>query len=149
MVNPRSGRLGREISGLNPGYGAWAMATGIMSTGLALYGEHAPSEVLLVIACAAFALLLVAYTWRIVGYWPQALAGARNPSRAFGYFSLVAATNVVAVRLALAHHSPATLVLGAASVPLWLILTYAIPGAMFELAPRSSVDLVLPDKFAR
>ena len=61
MVNPRSGRLGREISGLNPGYGAWAMATGIMSTGLALYGEHAPSEVLLAIACAAFALLLVAY----------------------------------------------------------------------------------------
>jgi len=47
MVNPRSGRLGREISGLNPGYGAWAMATGIMSTGLALYGKHAPSEVLL------------------------------------------------------------------------------------------------------
>lgn len=94
------------------------------------------------IACAAFALLLVPYTWRIVGYWPQALAGARNPSRAFGYFSLVAATNVVAVRLALAHHSPVTLVLGAASVPLWLILTYTIPGAMFELAPRSSVDLV-------
>ena len=47
MVNPRSGRLGREISGLNPGYGAWAIATGIMLTGLAQYGEHAPSEVLL------------------------------------------------------------------------------------------------------
>ncbi len=41
----------------------------------------------------------------------------RNPSRAFGYFRLVAATNVLAVRLALDHHVTAW-VLGALTVPL-------------------------------
>lgn len=106
------------------------MATAIMSTGLFLFGHRALSDLLLAIAWAAFALLLVAYTWRFVAYRRQALADARNPSRAFGYFSLVAATNVVAVRLALDHDSSVTLVLGAASVPLWVVLTYAILGAM-------------------
>jgi hypothetical protein len=56
--------------------------------------------------------------------------GDGDPSRAFGYFSLVAATNVLAVRLSLDDQSPATLVLGAASVPLWIVLTYAVLGAM-------------------
>ena len=128
-------RLEREIAELNPGYGAWVMATGVVSTGLALFGDGVLSDVLLVVACAAFALLLVAYTWRIVGYWPRALADARNPSEGFGYFSMVAATDVLAVRLALAHHASTALVLGAASVPLWLILTYAILGAMV-IGPR-------------
>lgn len=124
------GRLRQEIAELNPGYGAWVMATGVVSTALSIFGQRTLSTVLLVIACAALALLLVAYTWRFVAYRPQALADARNPSRAFGYFSLVAALNVLAVRFALDHHVSATAVLGAVSVPLWLILTFAVLGAM-------------------
>ncbi|HLI58523.1 MAG TPA: tellurite resistance/C4-dicarboxylate transporter family protein [Solirubrobacteraceae bacterium] len=129
-MSATAGRLRREIAALSPGYGAWVMATGIVSTGLALVREAALSDALFVIACLAFALLLVAYVWRAVGYRQRALADARDPSRAFGYFSMVAAANVIAVRLALARDPTAALVLGAASVPVWLVLTYGILGAM-------------------
>ncbi|GGP03009.1 hypothetical protein LDL08_12150 [Nonomuraea glycinis] len=51
-----------------------------------------------------FAVLLAAYVWRLVAYPRRALADARGPGRAFGYFSLVAAPNVLGIRLALDHH---------------------------------------------
>jgi tellurite resistance protein TehA-like permease len=130
MTSPTGGRLRREIADLNPGYGAWVMATAIVSTGFDLFGLRALSEALLWVAAAAFALLLVAYTWRLLAHRRRMLADARDPSRAFGYFSLVAATNVLGVRLGLDDHLTVALALGAASVPLWLLLTYAIPGAM-------------------
>jgi len=123
-------RLREEIVALNPGYGAWVMATGIVSTGLALFGHDVLSDVVLGIACTALVLVVIADVWRFARYRRQALADAADPSRAFGYFSLVAAVNVVAVRFALAHHASIALVLGAVSVPVWVALTYAILGAM-------------------
>jgi hypothetical protein len=123
-------RLDREISGMNPGYGTWVMATGIVWTGLGIFGYPMLSEVLLGLAAAALVALLLAYGARVAGYRAQALADARNPARAFGYFSVVAAFNVVGLRLARDHHHLVMLVLGLVSVPFWLVLTYAIPGAM-------------------
>lgn len=123
-------RLRSEIADLNPGYGASVMATGIVSTGFALFGYQALSGALLWVTAAAFAAVLVACTCRVVGYWRRAVADASDPSRAFGYFSLVAAANVLGVRLAANHDLLATVVLGAASIPLWLLLTYVIPGAL-------------------
>lgn len=123
-------RLHQEVADLNPDYGAWVMATAIVSTGFAMFRRGVLSHVLFVFALVASAALLVAYVWRLVGYRQRALADARDPSRAFGYFSLVAAIDVVAVRFALNHDPTVTLVLGATSAPLWLFLTYGIPGAM-------------------
>lgn len=123
-------RLRREIAELDPGYGAWVMATGIVSTGLALFGRRTLSDILLVVACAALALLTVAYAWRCAAYWSKVLADVRDPSRAFGYLSLVAALNVLAVRFALSGRPTVTVVLGAASVPLLVGLTYGILGIM-------------------
>lgn len=123
-------RLRQEVAALDPGYAAWVMSTAIVSTGFAQFDEPALSDILLVVSCIAFALLLVGYTWRFVSYRARVLADARDPSRAFGYFSLVAAADVVAVRFAFSHDPTVALVLGAASVPLWLLLTYGIPGAM-------------------
>jgi hypothetical protein len=123
-------RIRQEIADLHPGYAAVVMATGIDSTGLALFGWHVLSAVLLVVAIVAFAVLLLAYAWRAVGYPRRVLADARDPGRAFGYFTIVAALNVVGTRLALDHHLVAGAALGLASVPAWLVLTYAIPGAL-------------------
>jgi tellurite resistance protein TehA-like permease len=120
--------LRREIAALNPGYAALVMASGIVSTGLALFGWSVLSESLLVVTAVAFVLLLVAYVWRAVVYPRRVLSDARDPAKAFGYFTLVAAPNVLGMRLALDHHLLAAVVLGLASVPAWLLLTYAIPG---------------------
>jgi tellurite resistance protein TehA-like permease len=125
-----SDRLRQEISELDPGYGAWVMATGIVSTGLALFGRRMLSDVLLLVACVALAVLAVAYAWRFVAFRSRLLADARDPSKAFGYLSLVAALDVVAVRFALSGRPSVTLVLGAASVPLLVALTYGILGVM-------------------
>jgi tellurite resistance protein TehA-like permease len=125
-----TGRLRRGIADLHPAYCALVMATGIVSTGLALFGRQVLSDVLLVVAAVAFVLLVAAYAWRTVAFPARVLADARNPARAFGYFSLVSAPNVLANRLALDGHLLATAALAAASVPLWLVLTYAVPGSM-------------------
>jgi tellurite resistance protein TehA-like permease len=125
----------RQVVDLDPGYAAWVMATGIVSTALALFGQRLFATVLLAAALAASGILLVAYPWRLVSFRQRALDDARNPSTAFGYFTLVAAANVIGIRFAVGHHPLPALVLGAISIPLWLLLTYAIPGYMM-IGPR-------------
>ncbi|KAB8188484.1 tellurite resistance protein permease [Nonomuraea phyllanthi] len=132
-------RIRQEIADLHPSYAALVMATGIVSTGLAHFGWDVLSDVLLVVAVVAFAVLLVAYAWRLIAYPRRALADAWDPGRGFGYFSLVAAPNVLGVRLALDHHLGASAVLALASVPIWLVLTYAIPGVLIVGHRRESV----------
>ncbi|WP_189111887.1 tellurite resistance/C4-dicarboxylate transporter family protein [Streptomyces camponoticapitis] len=124
-----SHRIRQEIADLHPGYAAVVMATGIVSTGLDLFGADVLSAVLLVLAACAFAVLLVAYAWRAVVFPGRVAADVRDPARGFGYFTLVAAPNVVGLRLA-DDHPLVCAVLGLASVPVWLVLTYAVPGAM-------------------
>lgn len=123
-------RLRQGIADLQPGYAALVMASGIVSTGLFLFGWTVLSTVMLLVACVGFAVLLVAYTWRAVAYPRRLVADARDPGKGFGYFTLVAAPNVVGMRLALDHHLAAAAVLALASVPAWLVLTYAIPGVL-------------------
>lgn len=130
-----------RIASLNPGYAALVMATGIVSTGLHLFGWTVLSDVFLVVAVAALAVLLVAYAWRVFGFPREVVADARDPGRAFGYFTLVAAFNVVGMRLALDHHWLVCAVLALVSFPVWLLLTYAVPGAMVMGHRR---DPVLP-----
>jgi tellurite resistance protein TehA-like permease len=123
-------RLRQEIADLHPAYAALVMATGIVSTGLALFGWDMLSDALLVVAIAASAVLLAAYAWRMIAYPRRVLADARDPGQGFGYFTLVAAPNVLGIRLALDHHLLAAAVLALASVPVWLMFTYAIPGIL-------------------
>ncbi|RCG16846.1 tellurite resistance protein permease [Streptomyces diacarni] len=123
-------RLRQGVADLHPAYAALVMATGIVSTGLASFDWQVLSDILLAVAALAFVLLMAAYVWRAVAFPGRVRADSRDPGRAFGYFSLVAAPNVLASRLALDGHLPATAALAAASIPVWLVLTYAIPGAM-------------------
>lgn len=88
-----------EIERLSPGYFALVMGTGIVSIGLHDVGQEAASSVLLVLAALAYVVLWVLYVWRAVAYRPAVLADLRNPEAAFAYFTVVAATDVLAVRL--------------------------------------------------
>lgn len=119
------------IADLHPAYAALVMATGIVSTGFALIGFPLLSRVMLAVAVISFALLLVGYGWRLIA-WPRRVAGdARDPSRGFGFFTLVAAANVVGVRLAKSRGGlSATEILGVAGAVLWLVLTYAVIGSL-------------------
>lgn len=128
-------QLSASVRVLPPGAFAFVMATGIVSTAFQVVGWEVLSIILLVIAVAGLVLLTVALVWRLVAHPDAVMADARDPSRAFGFFTVVAAINVVGVRLFTPEDPLAAIILAVVSVPLWLLLTYGVPGALM-LRPR-------------
>lgn len=128
-----SEQLRRAVADLHPAYAGVVMATGIVSTGLVLYDHHRWSGLLLVIAIVAFAVLLIGYGWRLGAFPHRVLTDLRDPSRTFGYFTVVAAANVIGVRMALGGHTATAAAFAIGSVPVWLVLTYLVP---LEIAAR-------------
>jgi tellurite resistance protein TehA-like permease len=129
-------RADSRIRRLPSGAFAFVMATGIVSTAFLAVGWMVLSTVLLWIAIASLGMLAVLLVWRLVRHPDAVLIDAREPDRAFGYFTLVAAINVVGVRL-YPVAPVATIVLGAVSVPLWILLTYGVPATLI-LGERES-----------
>ena len=93
-------RVAAAVESLTPGYFALVMATGIISVGLALENVMALSRVLLVVCVVAFVTLLALNAWRFVTFRGAVVDDFMDPRRAFGFFTLVAGTNVLANRLA-------------------------------------------------
>lgn len=122
-------RVDSGVQHLPPGAFAFVMATGIVSTAFLLVDWLAVSIALLWIAVAGLVALAVALAWRLVRHPDAVLDDAREPDRAFGYFTIVAAINVVGVRL-YPIAPVATIVLGILSVPIWILLTYGVPAAL-------------------
>ena len=121
---------------LDPGYFAAVMASGIVSVGAQLLHQHLLSEVVLVATEVAFVVLSAGYLTRAAAFRPQMAQSLRNPATAMGYFTLVAGTNVLAVRLLMAGHPLATLILGIAAAVLWLVLSYGLPWSIMFAARR-------------
>ncbi|HLZ36202.1 MAG TPA: tellurite resistance/C4-dicarboxylate transporter family protein [Mycobacteriales bacterium] len=112
---------------LNPGYFALVMATGIVSTGVSYHDVRALSAALLVVAAAAYLLLVGLHAWRIVGHPAEVRRDLTDPTRGFGFFTFVAASNVLGARLALdGHHRAATGLLAVGGLA-WLLLGYLVP----------------------
>ena len=120
-------RLSRAVQGLTPGYFALVMATGIISVGMSLEGFGVLSGLLLAGCAAAFVVLLSLTAWRFAAYWRAVVEDFTDPRRAFGFFTFVAGTNVLGVRLGQAGHETATAVLLTFSGLAWLALGYVVP----------------------
>lgn len=120
-------RTERAVRGLTPGYFALVMGTGIVSVGLNLDGYWLASVVLLWIACGAYLLLIVLNVWRFAVFPDAVVEDFKDPRRAFGFFTFIAGTNVIGVRLGAEGYYLATTVLFVVSVLLWLVLGYLIP----------------------
>jgi tellurite resistance protein TehA-like permease len=117
----------RSVETLTPGYFALVMATGIISVGMRLEGFDVLSAVLLALCLLAFVVLLVLTTVRFVAYRDAVVQDFMDPRRAFGFFTFVAGTNVLGVRLGLAGLHTATAVLLAVALLAWLALGYVVP----------------------
>lgn len=135
MIAGGRGTVSAAIRRLPTGSFAFVMATGIVSTAFAAIGWNLLSSALLVIAIVGLVLLVVATGWRFATHRSELLGDARDPSRAFGFFTIVAALNVVGIRL-YAVAPIVTVVLAVLSVPLWLLFTYGLP-ANLMLRPRN------------
>ncbi|WP_434591897.1 tellurite resistance/C4-dicarboxylate transporter family protein [Brevibacterium sp. 1718] len=120
-------RWGLSPSTLAPGCFASVMATGIVSIGAELKELHSLSVSLFWIAVALYVSFTVLTVVRILRYPEAVRADLHDPSRAFGFFTAVAGTNVLATGLVGFGLIPLALAFFALGGLLWLVLGYGIP----------------------
>jgi tellurite resistance protein TehA-like permease len=126
-------RAQRDHAGLrelNPGYFALVMATGIVSRAAFLDRATLLAAVLLAAAAAAYVLLVAAYAWRFARYRQEFLADARDPVKAFAFFTFVAGSNVLGAGLAADHLTAITAGLLLIAGLAWLLLGYGVPATL-------------------
>lgn len=127
MSTTAVGPAATAVRSLTPGYFALVMASGIVSIGLNYEGYDVLSTILLVVCATAFVVLIALNVWRFVAYRPSVRDDFMNPRRAFGFFTFVAGTNVLGVRVAMDGHHVLTAILLAVAGLTWLILGYIVP----------------------
>jgi tellurite resistance protein TehA-like permease len=123
-------RLARWAGSLPPSCFALVMATAITSHGLESNGWGWAATALLWFGLAAFAVFLVVLVRRLFLRCGDVIEDARNPARAFGFFTFAAAADVLSSQLASEGHAVpavALLVVGAAA---WIFLGYFLPLAL-------------------
>lgn len=122
-----SERVHDALRGLSPGYFALVMATGIDSVGLRLQHRDLFSTALLAFAAAAFVVLLLLTAWRFAVFRRDLVEDFTDPHRGFGFYSFVAAANVLGVRLVMDGRYVVPVVLLGVSAVAWLARGYAVP----------------------
>jgi tellurite resistance protein TehA-like permease len=132
-------RAAAAIKDLNPGYFAFVMATGIVSTGTSVLGPSWLSRVLLILASIGFVVLSVALVLRLALFRSSVAADIQAPERVFGFFTIVAGMGVLGVRLETAGHPMATAVLAGVAAAVWLLLTYGVPANLLLARRHDSV----------
>ena len=126
---------------LNPGYFALVMASGIISA--AMHHKHATavSVLLLWIAVIAYLTLVLASTARLIMFPREFRDDLYDSGRAFGFFTFIAATNVLGVRLSLDGLGTVALALLLVGTLTWLVLGYLVPWtAVLSTADRPVVQ---------
>lgn len=126
-ICPVTDRLQGFVRTLPPGYFALVMASGIVSVGLVQEGFLIASRTLLMIAIAAHLAFIVLTGWRLLRHRTELVADLRDPRRAFGFFTFVAGTNVIGVRLSGADRADIALVLLLVAACVGVLLGYLIP----------------------
>jgi len=123
-VRDWSGAWRACVETLFPGYFALVMATGIISNGMWFEGHRGLSDLLLAVNAAAY-LVLAVMTVARVALFPRAVwRDLTDPNAVFGFFTLVAATDVLGVGLGLRGYGGLTLGMWGLALLLWLGLTW-------------------------
>lgn len=119
--------LEKRLGGLHPAYFALVMATGIVSIACLTFGLNDLARTLFYINVAAYGVLWFLYLARAFFYRAQFVADWLSHKRGFGYFTIVAATNVLGSQFFLFEddRTKAT-ILWWLGLGLWAACTYAI-----------------------
>ena len=127
MTRGLQDRLRHAVHGLAPAYFALVMATGIISVGMLLDGRLVLSRILLALCATSFVVLLALNGWRLVSHRDAVAEDFTDPGRAFGFFTFIAGTNVMGVRLGMDGHHTFTAALLVVSGLTWVVLGYVVP----------------------
>ncbi len=115
-----------RIRDLHPGSFAFVMATGILSTAELTLGARWLSITFLVIAGLGYAVLICLFVFRLVRFPSEFWADTAQPARAFGFFTFVAGSNVLAARLAASNWIGVAEGLAVAAAAAWVMLAYGV-----------------------
>lgn len=119
--------VGKRLSALHPAYFALVMATGIVSISCKLFGLNILAGALFYINAAAYIILWGLYLARALIFPQQFAADWLSHRRGFGFFTIVAATNVMGSQFFLFDGDRAVATgLWWLGLCLWAICTYAI-----------------------
>ncbi len=116
--------IGRTAAGLDPGYFALVMATGIVSNAFFLDGQRALSDALFAVNVGAYPWLWLLTLVRAARFWPAMRVDLLDPGRVFLFFTTVAATDVFGMSIGLRGFAGVALILWLVALVLWLALTY-------------------------
>jgi len=100
------------------------MATAIVSIALLLAQVQTLSQVMLGIACVFLLALIAVYLFRVFVFTPDVWRDLRDPTRVFGFFTVVAACGVVATRFSLGGWVLLPAVLTVVAFLCWVGLIY-------------------------
>jgi tellurite resistance protein TehA-like permease len=115
------------LENLSPAYFGMVMATGIVSIAAHLQGWDSVALSLFGVNVGAYALLWVLNVLRMIRHRQRFFDDLTDHLRGPGFFTVVAATSVLASQFLLLGHSFAiAATLGALAGVLWFVLTYAI-----------------------
>lgn len=136
---PAPGVLSRAVRSLPSSCFALVMATGIVGVAAHLRGLGPLGAVLIWCAAALYPVLVLLALARLV-LAPRVLVDElADPRKAFGHFTFVAGTNVLATCAAtLGHRGTAWLLLALAG-GCWLVLGYALPATLLLHERESTV----------
>lgn len=127
------------IGRLSPGYFALVMATGIVSIGLHDVGVYELSATLLWITVVCYAVLWGLFIWRAIAFPHHVRSDLRNPKVAFAYFTIVAGTDVLGVRLVQEGAIGTATVLFTVGAALWFIGGYLLPWQVLVTRDRGRI----------
>jgi tellurite resistance protein TehA-like permease len=118
------------------------MASGILSVGMRLNGFGGLSLLLLAVCATSFVVLVGLTGWRLASSRDAVVDDFTDPARGFGFFTFIAGTNVLGVRLAMDGYHLLTAGLLVVAGLTWLVLGYVIPWtAVLGRAQRPVVAL--------
>tara|TARA_R110002072_G_scaffold77597_13_gene180794 strand:- start:1082 stop:2335 length:1254 start_codon:yes stop_codon:yes gene_type:complete len=119
--------LKTKLADLHPAYFALVMATGIISVGCHTLGLRELAQLLFWINVPAYAILWLVYAARVVLFPARFVEDCRSHKRGFGFFTAVAATNVLGSQFFLLGHSEnIAQILWWFGLTLWVVCTYSI-----------------------
>lgn len=129
--------LAHQTAQLPPGYFAMVMAIGILSTATLELGMDGISIALLVLAGASYLVLSFLTMWRLLAYLDCIAIDIANPNRAFAFFTFVAASNVLSLRMHASGHTKISVALAVVAMASWILLTYLLPVKLILVRPKT------------
>jgi tellurite resistance protein TehA-like permease len=133
---------GHQAWKLDPGYFALVMATGIVSNALFLEGQRALSDALFAVNLVAYSLLWLLTIVRALRSTAAMWADLVSAHRVFLFFTTVAATDVLAMSIALRGGTEIALALWLVALALWLVLIYFSFGVLLLHRSSSNFDVI-------